>query len=156
MFILKKKSKERRIGLVKTPHGSFSTPAFMPIATRGAVKHLTPEELKTCGAEIILSNTYHLFQRPGLDILKKFKGLHNLMGWHGPILTDSGGYQVFSLAQRRKITPEGVTFQSEINGATIFLSPEKVIDIQLIIGSDITMVLDDGTPCPSEHGMAEK
>lgn len=131
-------------------------PAFMPIATRGAVKHLTPEELKNIGAQIILSNTYHLFQRPGLDILKKFGGLHNFMKWPGPILTDSGGYQVFSLAHKRKITDEGVKFTSEIDGKEIFLTPEKVIDIQLTIGSDVIMVLDECPPWPCTKEYAEK
>ena len=128
----------------------------MPIATRGAVKNLTPEELKTIGAQIILSNTYHLFQRPGLDILKKFNGLHGFMKWKGPILTDSGGYQVFSLAHKRKIAEEGVRFTSEIDGKEIFLTPEKVIDIQLAIGSDIIMVLDECPPWPCTKEYAEK
>lgn len=131
-------------------------PAFMPIATRGAVKNLTPEELKTIGAQIILSNTYHLFQRPGLDILKKFGGLHDFMKWKGPILTDSGGYQVFSLSHKRKITEEGVRFTSEIDGKEIFLTPEKVINIQLAIGSDIIMILDECPPWPCTKEYAEK
>ncbi|MDP2656658.1 MAG: tRNA guanosine(34) transglycosylase Tgt [bacterium] len=145
----------KRLGTLKTPHGLLQTPFFMPIATRGAVKQITVEEIKTLGAEIILSNTYHLFQRPGLEILKKFKGLHTFMGWNRPILTDSGGYQVFSLSKMRKITDGGVRFQSEIDGHEIFLTPEIVIDIQLAIGSDIIMVLDE---CPSgtcNHETAE-
>lgn len=141
----------------------MNLPAFMPIATRGAVKNLTPEELKEIGAEIILSNTYHLFQRPGLEVLKKFNppaggqgALHNFMKWSGPILTDSGGYQVFSLAHKRKITEEGVRFISEIDGKEIFLTPEKAIDIQLAIGSDIIMVLDECPPYPASYEYAKK
>ena len=151
-----KKPQNKKLKYFSTPHGRFNLPAFMPIATRGAVKNLTPEELKSLGAEIILSNTYHIFQRPGLNILKKFKGLHNFMNWQGPILTDSGGYQVFSLSHKRKITEEGVKFNSEIDGKEIFLTPEKVIDIQLAIGSDIIMVLDECPPWPCTHEYAEK
>lgn len=154
------------IKYLQTRRGKIKIPFFMPIATRGAVKNLTPEDLKNLGAEIILSNTYHIFQRPGLDILKKFKGLHNFMNWKGPILTDSGGYQVFSLARRSlgeggiasrvKITKDGVKFNSEIDGKEIYLTPEKVIDIQLAIGSDIIMVLDECPPWPCTHEYAEK
>lgn len=151
-----KKNKGTKIKILKTRRGNVNLPAFMSIATRGAVKNLTPEELKNLGAQIILSNTYHLFQRPGLDILKKFKGLHNFMKWSGPILTDSGGYQVFSLAHKRKISEEGVKFNSEIDGAEIFLTPEKVIDIQLAIGSDIIMILDECPPWPCTKEYAEK
>lgn len=158
-----KTEKTKKIKYFDTPHGRFNLPAFMPIATRGAVKNLTPEELKEIGAEIILSNTYHLFQRPGLEVLKKFNppaggqgALHNFMKWSGPILTDSGGYQVFSLAHKRKITEEGVKFTSEIDGKEIFLTPEKAIDIQLAIGSDIIMVLDECPPYPCSHEYAKK
>ncbi|MEK7648752.1 MAG: tRNA guanosine(34) transglycosylase Tgt [Patescibacteria group bacterium] len=143
-----------RRGVLTLPHGTVQTPFFMPIATRGAVKALTPEDIHALGAEIILSNTYHLYQRPGMDILKKWGGLHAFMGWDKPILTDSGGYQVFSLSKFRKITPDGIRFQSEINGATIFLTPEKAIDIQLAIGSDIIMVLDICTPWPCAYEQA--
>lgn len=156
MFFLNSTLKGIRHGLVKTPHGSFQTPAFMPIATRGAVKHLSVDELKKLKAQIILSNTYHLFQRPGLDVLRKHKGLHSFMGWNGPILTDSGGYQVFSLSHMRKITAEGVTFQSELDGSTISFTPENVIDSQLAIGSDIIMVLDECPPWPSEYDYAKE
>lgn len=151
-----KKTKNKRLKYLNTPHGKIQIPFFMPIATRGAVKNLTPEDLKNIGAEIILSNTYHLFQRPGMDLLKKFKGLHNFMKWQGPILTDSGGYQVFSLSHKRKIAEEGVRFNSEIDGKEIYLTPEKVIDIQLAIGSDIIMVLDECPPWPCTHEYAEK
>lgn len=156
MFTLLSTSKNIRLGSVKTPHGRFPTPTFMPIATRGAVKHLLPDELKRLGATIILSNTYHLQQRPGLDVLKKMKGLHELMGWKGPILTDSGGYQVFSLSHKRTITDEGVTFRSEIDGSKIHLTPESVIDAQLIIGSDILMVLDECPPWPCDYEYAKR
>ncbi|MEK7103262.1 MAG: tRNA guanosine(34) transglycosylase Tgt [Patescibacteria group bacterium] len=150
-----KKDLQRR-GVLKTPHGDIKTPFFMPIATRGAVKQVTIDELKNLGASIILSNTYHLFQRPGLEILKKFNGLHSFMGWNGPILTDSGGYQVFSLSKMRKITDEGVRFQSEIDGREIFLTPEIVNDIQLAIGSDVLMILDECPPWPCTREEAEK
>ncbi|MEK7618917.1 MAG: tRNA guanosine(34) transglycosylase Tgt [Patescibacteria group bacterium] len=156
MFTLQSTNKDIRRGIVHTPHGNFATPAFMPIATRGSVKHLTPLELKTLGAEIILSNTYHLFQRPGLEVLKKQKGLHAFMGWDGPILTDSGGYQVFSLSKMRKLSDDGVTFQSEIDGSRIHLTPESVIDAQLTIGSDIIMVLDECPPWPCDRAYAKK
>ena len=152
-FILKTSPHLRR-GTLTLPHGTVQTPFFMPIATRGAVKALTPDDINALGAEIILSNTYHLYQRPGMDILKKWGGLHGFMGWDKPILTDSGGYQVFSLSKFRKITPEGITFQSEINGTTIFLTPEKAVDIQLAIGSDIIMVLDICTPWPCTYEQA--
>ena len=139
------KSLARR-GELKTAHGVIQTPFFMPIATRGAVKTLTTDEVGGVGAQIILSNTYHLNIRPGVDLLKKVKGLHNFMSWTGPILTDSGGYQVFSLSKLRKITEAGVTFRDEIEGKNRELTPENVIDIQMVIGSDIMMILDE---CPA-------
>lgn len=128
----------------------------MPIATRAAVKSVTPEELKNLGAQIILSNTYHLFIQPGLPIIKKAGGLHQFMRWNGPILTDSGGYQVFSLAKMRKITDQGVRFQSEINGTEIFLTPEKAVEIQFALGSDIMMVLDECVSYPCTLAEAKK
>lgn len=128
----------------------------MPIATRGAVKNLTPNELKELGARIILSNTYHLWLRPGLEAIKKAGDLHRFMNWFGPILTDSGGFQIFSLRNLRKITDEGVVFKSEIDGQRYFLTPEKAIEIQLILGSDILMVLDECTPWPCGREEAEK
>lgn len=155
-FQLISKKKKIRRGILKTPHGKIHTPFFMPIATRGSVKNVSPEELRMLGAEIILSNTYHLIQRPGLAVLKKFEGLHEFMQWSGPILTDSGGYQVFSLSKRRKITNDGVTFQSEIDGSTIHLTPESVIDAQLAIGSDIIMVLDECPPHPCSYEYAKQ
>lgn len=149
-------SKPIRRGVLTLPHGKVQTPFFMPIATRGAVKSLAADDVRKLDAEIILSNTYHLLQRPGLEFLKKHKGLHGFMGWDKPILTDSGGFQVFSLSKFRKITPEGVTFQSEIDGQKIFLSPEKVVEAQFAIGSDIMMVLDVCSPWPCTHKDADE
>ncbi|MBI4239889.1 tRNA guanosine(34) transglycosylase Tgt [Candidatus Uhrbacteria bacterium] len=145
-----------RKGTLRLPHGIVHTPFFMPIATRGVVKSLTTADVRDLKAEIILSNTYHLLQRPGLDILKKNRGLHGFMKWDKSILTDSGGFQVFSLAKMRKITDEGVAFQSEIDGSRIFLTPENVIDAQFTIGSDIMMVLDECTPYPCTYEYAKK
>ncbi|MCX6740846.1 MAG: tRNA guanosine(34) transglycosylase Tgt, partial [Candidatus Parcubacteria bacterium] len=142
-----------RLGKLKTPHGLIETPIFMPIATRGAVKHLTPDELNNVGAQIILGNTYHLFTRPGLEIIKKAGGLHKFMNWDKPILTDSGGYQVFSLAHRRKISEQGVKFRSEVDGREINLTPEESIKIQMVLGSDIVMSFDQcvGYPAKKEE-----
>ena len=144
-----------RRGEVVTAHGAFQTPAFMPVGTYGAVKSLTPEHLSQLGAEIVLSNTYHLMQRPGVDIIRNHGGLHEFMGWNKPILTDSGGYQVFSLAKNRKISEEGVEFNSPLNGDRLFLSPESCMDLQLQYGVDIAMVLDECTPYPVEKSIAE-
>ena len=155
-FRVKESKNGGRRGTLSLMHGKVDTPFFMPIATRGAVKNVTSDELVKLGAQIILSNTYHLYQRPGPDLLKKFGGLHNFMGWHGPILTDSGGFQVFSLSKIRKITEKGVEFRSEIDGKLIYLTPEKVIDIQLAIGSDIIMVLDECPPWPTSKKYAER
>jgi queuine tRNA-ribosyltransferase len=143
-----------RCGRVTTAHGVFETPAFMPIGTYGAVKSLSPNELRTAGAQILLSNTYHLSQRPGVHVIAGLGGLHSFMGWPGPILTDSGGYQVFSLALRRKVTDEGVEFQSHVDGSRCFLSPEEAVRIQRDLGSDIAMVLDECVPYPVGHDIA--
>lgn len=132
-----------------TPHGVIQTPAFMPVGTYGAVKTQSPDELKSLGTQILLGNTYHLFLRPGMEILQHFGGLHSFMNWDGPILTDSGGFQVFSLGNLRKVTEEGVTFQSPINGDTHFLTPELSHEIQKILGSDIAMVLDECIALPA-------
>ncbi len=142
------KSRARR-GTLVTPHGSVETPCFMPIATRGVVKTISSEDLKSLGASIILSNTYHLYIRPGLDVLQAAGGLHPFMSWNGPLLTDSGGYQVFSLAKMRKITEEGAMFASHIDGSRHLLTPELSMQIQQIIGSDVIMVLDECTPANS-------
>jgi len=158
MFQLIKQSKKSkaRLGRLKTIHGVIETPFFMPIATRAAVKGLVPEELENLGAQIILSNTYHLFLRPGLEIIKKSGGLHKFMHWEKPILTDSGGYQVFSLEKNRKIKDQGVEFQSEFDGKKIFLTPEKAVEIQKILGSDIMMVLDECAPYPASYDEASQ
>ena len=155
IYTLIKEDGSARRGEVLTPHGSFQTPAFMPVGTYGAVKSVTPEHLSQLGAEIVLSNTYHLMQRPGVDIIRDHGGLHEFMGWDKPILTDSGGYQVFSLAKNRKITEEGVKFNSPLNGDKLFLSPESCMDLQLQYGVDIAMVLDECTPYPVEKSVAD-
>jgi queuine tRNA-ribosyltransferase len=135
-----------RRGVLKTAHGEIQTPFFMPIATKAAVKTLSSADMEKLGAEILLSNTYHLYLKPGMDVMRAFGGLHKFMDWHGPILTDSGGYQVFSLAERRKITEEGVEFASHIDGSKHMLTPEKSMDIQQAMGSDIVMAFDECTP----------
>ena len=145
-----------RCGRVTTAHGVIDTPAFMPIGTQGSVKSVSPRELRESRAQIILGNTYHLFVRPGLDVIEHFGGLHNFMSWDGPILTDSGGYQIFSLAKLRKITEEGVEFQNHIDGARAFISPEIAMQIQAALGSDIAMVLDECVPYPCDYEYAAK
>ena len=143
-----------RAGRLHTPHGSFDTPMFMPVGTQGTVKTLSPEELKEMGAGFILGNTYHLFLRPGHDIVKKAGGLHRFMNWDGGILTDSGGFQVFSLGDLRKITEEGVDFRSHLDGSKQFLSPEKSMEIQMALGADIAMAFDECTPYPADYEYA--
>ncbi len=146
-----------RLGVISTPHGEVNTPAFMPVGTYGAVKTLSPEDLKTIGAEIILSNTYHLFLRPGHEMIRDMGGLHGFMGWDGPILTDSGGFQVYSLGGFRKVKDDGVLFRSHLDGGeSHFLDPEKAIEIQDALGSDIITCLDECVPYPSEYEDAEK
>ena len=140
-----------RLGIVHTPHGSFETPMFMPVGTKATVKTMSPEELRQIEAKIILGNTYHLWLQPGNDIIKQVGGLHNFMNWDGPILTDSGGFQVFSLSNLRKITEEGVEFRHHTNGSKLFLSPEKSMEIQNDLGSDIMMAFDECPPMPSEY-----
>ncbi|ARF16192.1 tRNA guanosine(34) transglycosylase Tgt [Sporosarcina ureae] len=140
-----------RLGIVHTPHGSFETPAFMPVGTQATVKTMAPEELKAMGAGIILSNTYHLWLRPGNEIVKEAGGLHKFMNWDRPILTDSGGFQVFSLSKFRNIKEEGVHFRNHINGDKLFLSPEKAMEIQNDLGADIMMAFDECPPFPATH-----
>lgn len=140
-----------RLGIVHTPHGSFETPAFMPVGTQATVKTMSPEELKEMDAGIILSNTYHLWLRPGNDIVKEAGGLHQFMNWDRPILTDSGGFQVFSLSDFRKIEEEGVYFRNHLNGDKLFLSPEKSIEIQNDLGADIIMAFDECPPYPATY-----
>src|SRR5438067_1933027 len=133
-----------RRGRLSTAHGVVDTPVFMPVGTQATVKALTPEDLDAAGARIVLANTYHLLLRPGPDVVRELGGLHRFMGWSGAILTDSGGFQVFSLARIRKLSDEGVEFRAPLDGATRFLSPESVVEIQRALGSDITMPLDEG------------
>ena len=132
-----------RLGRLETPHGVIETPAFMPVGTLATVKGLTQDALESVGTQIILANTYHLFLRPGAQLIGEMGGLHKFMSWPHPILTDSGGYQVFSLADLRKVTDDGVTFRSHIDGSSHFLSPEKALEVQMALGSDIAMVLDE-------------
>lgn len=138
-----------RLGIVHTPHGSFETPTFMPVGTQATVKTMSPEELKEIGSGIILSNTYHLWLRPGHDIIKEAGGLHKFMNWDKPILTDSGGFQVFSLSKFRTIKEEGVHFRNHLNGNKLFLSPEKATEIQNALGADIMMAFDECPPYPA-------
>jgi queuine tRNA-ribosyltransferase len=149
--IKKDRSSKARLGRIETDHGSFSTPAFLPVGTQGTVKSLTPEELVEVGVEAILGNTYHLYLRPGYGTIGRLGGLHTFIHWDRPILTDSGGYQIFSLAKLRKISEDGVTFQSHIDGSLHFLTPEKVVEIQRTLDSDIAMVLDECIPYPSPY-----
>jgi queuine tRNA-ribosyltransferase len=144
-----------RLGVLKTPHGDIHTPVYMPVGTSATVKAMTPRELKELGAEIILSNTYHLHLRPGEDLIKEAGGLHSFMAWDRPILTDSGGFQVFSLAGIRKVKEEGVTFQSHLDGSRRFISPEVSMDIQHALGADIMMAFDVCTAYPCDHAEAE-
>jgi queuine tRNA-ribosyltransferase len=149
------KCKARR-GRLTTGHGVVETPAFMPVGTQGTVKAVTPRELRELNAQIILGNTYHLFVRPGLDVIKHLGGLHKFMNWNGPILTDSGGYQIFSLAKLRKITEDGVHFQNHVDGTPAFISPEIAMQIQATLGSDIAMVLDECPPWPCDREYAAR
>ncbi len=148
-------SRARR-GRLTTAHGVIETPIFMPVGTQGTVKAVSPAELRDLQAQIILANTYHLYVRPGLDVLRHFGGLHAFMRWDGPILTDSGGYQVFSLAKIRRITEEGVHFQNHLDGTPTFIGPETAMEIQSVLGSDINMAFDECPPYPCEHDYAAK
>lgn len=146
-----------RAGTITTDHGTIQTPIFMPVGTAGTVKALTQQQLREeVKAEIILGNTYHLYLRPGMDVLQSVGGLHKFNGWDRPILTDSGGYQVFSLAANRKISEEGVVFQSHIDGSKHLFTPEKAMDIQRVIGGDIIMAFDECPPYPSEYSYVKK
>jgi len=142
---------DARRGRLATRHGTVETPVFMPVGTQGTVKALTPAHLRGIGAQIILGNTYHLNLRPGSQLIKELGGLHAFMGWDGPILTDSGGFQVFSLAKLRDIREDGVAFQSHLDGAKLFLGPREVMDIQSNLGSDVAMVLDECPPWPVDR-----
>ena len=145
-----------RTGLLTTPHGVINTPVFMPVGTQATVKTMTPEELKKMGARIILGNTYHLYMRPGHKLVEKAGGLHRFMNWDRSILTDSGGFQVFSLADLRDISEEGVHFRSHIDGSRHFISPEKAVEIQNSLGSDIMMAFDECPPYPCDYDYAKK
>jgi len=140
-----------RAGLLNTKHGQVQTPCFMPVGTQGAVKAVGPDDLAEVGARMILANTYHLLIRPGPEVVRTLGGLHRFIGWDGPILTDSGGFQIFSLASLRKLNEEGVTFRSHLDGSEIFLTPEKAVAVQETLGPDIMMVLDECTPFPASR-----
>jgi queuine tRNA-ribosyltransferase len=145
-----------RAGIMQTAHGPVETPVFMPVGTLGSVKSITPEELVACGAQIILGNTYHLYLRPGREVISRFRGLHRFMNWHHPILTDSGGFQVFSLAKLARITAEGVAFQSHVDGSSHLLTPETAIEIQGWLNADIMMCLDQCTAYPAPFEEARR
>lgn len=143
-----------RRGTLSLAHGTIETPVFMPVGTYGTVKAMSPIELKEIGAQIVLGNTFHLWLRPGLDVIEAHGGLHDFMGWNGPILTDSGGFQVFSLGALRKITQEGVKFRSPVNGDQCFMTPEESMRIQRVLNSDIVMIFDECTPFPADENQA--
>ncbi len=145
-----------RRGRLTLAHGVVETPIFMPVGTYGAVKSVTPDEVRDLGAQIILGNTFHLWLRPGLEVVHGFGGLHDFMGWQGPILTDSGGFQVYSLTHLRKITEEGVRFASPLDGARLMLTPEKSMEIQRALNSDIVMIFDECTPYPADKATARQ
>ncbi|MDA8329353.1 MAG: tRNA guanosine(34) transglycosylase Tgt [Betaproteobacteria bacterium] len=153
-FNLHRTDGRARRGTVHLTHGDIETPAFMPVGTYGTVKAMSPDELKEVGAHIVLGNTFHLWLRPGLEVIAAHGGLHRFMGWDRPILTDSGGFQVYSLGALRKITEEGVRFASPLNGDKLFLTPEESMRIQKILNSDIVMIFDECTPYPAEHSAA--
>ncbi|MCG8378817.1 MAG: tRNA guanosine(34) transglycosylase Tgt [Proteobacteria bacterium] len=155
-FNIKNICQDSRRGQINFLRGTIETPAFMPVGTYGTVKAMTPEELVEIGAEIILGNTFHLMLRPGMEVIEDFGGLHEFMHWQKPILTDSGGYQVFSLAESRKITEEGAHFQSPVDGSKVFLGPEEAIQIQHTLGADIVMIFDECTPYPATEDEARE
>jgi queuine tRNA-ribosyltransferase len=155
-LLIEDRQSKARHGRLVTAHGEIETPTFMPVGTQGSVKAVSPRELRELNAQIILGNTYHLFVRPGIEVIKHFGGLHSFMNWSGPILTDSGGFQIFSLAKLRKITEEGVRFQNHVDGTPAFISPEIAIEIQAALGSDIAMVLDECPPWPCERDYAAR
>jgi queuine tRNA-ribosyltransferase len=154
-FTVQKTSGRARLGRLELPHGAVDTPAFMPVGTQATVKAMSPEELETVGAQIVLSNTYHLYLRPGHDLVREAGGLHAFMHWNRPILTDSGGFQVFSLKGMRKIDEDGVWFQSHIDGSRHYFTPEKVMEIEQALGADIAMAFDECAPWPCEKEYAE-
>jgi queuine tRNA-ribosyltransferase len=153
-FTVTARGGQARRGVLRTAHGVIDTPAFMPVGTYGTVKAMRPADLRSIGAQVVLGNTFHLWLRPGLEVIGAHGGLHRFMGWDGPILTDSGGFQVFSLGALRKISEEGVKFQSPVNGDACFLSPEESMRIQRVLNSDIVMVFDECTPHPATESEA--
>ena len=157
-FTVTKESKNTRarLGQIETPHGTIKTPVFMPVGTQATVKTMAPHELEELGAEIILSNTYHLYLRPGSDVVAEAGGLHKFMNWNHPILTDSGGFQVFSLGPLRTISEEGVKFRSHLDGSKHFISPEKSMEIQMDLGADIVMAFDECAPYPADREYVQK
>ncbi len=155
-FKLTHRDGQARRGVLELAHGRVDTPAFMPVGTYGSVKAMSPEELASTGAQIVLGNTFHLWLRPGVDVIEKHRGLHRFMGWNAPLLTDSGGFQVFSLGRLRKLTEEGVHFASPINGDRLFLTPEEAMRIQLALDADIAMVFDECTPYPADADQAAR
>ena len=140
-----------RAGILHTPHGDIKTPVYMPVGTQAAMKAMTPEQTKATGAQIMLSNTYHLYLRPGEDLIKEAGGLHKFMNWNKPILTDSGGFQVFSLGKLRKLTEEGARFQSYLDGSRHIFTPEKAIQVEQDLGADIIMAFDECAPYPADR-----
>ena len=145
-----------RVGVLHTPHGDVETPAFMPVGTAGTVKGMTQEQLEQLGVEILLANTYHLLLRPGHETIRELGGLHRFMGWPHPILTDSGGFQVMSLKGLSRVTEEGVSFRSHLDGSPLFLSPELAVEVQLALGADIITCLDECVECPASHDTARR
>ncbi|HNR78271.1 MAG TPA: tRNA guanosine(34) transglycosylase Tgt, partial [Parvularculaceae bacterium] len=154
-FTVNAKDGAARTGVISTPRGEIRTPAFMPVGTAGTVKAMFPEDVRATGADVILGNTYHLMLRPGAERVAAFGGLHKFMNWPRPILTDSGGYQVMSLSSLRKLTEEGVSFASHIDGSRHMLSPERSIEIQCLLGADIQMQLDECPALPAPRGAVE-
>ena len=154
-FRLLKEGEQGRLGTITTPHGQCSTPAFMPVGSQGSVKALAPADLQEVGTEILLCNAYHLYLRPGTEVIKKAGGLHRFMGWEGPLLTDSGGFQIVSMSALGKVEPEGVHFRSHLDGSSHFLTPQKVVQIQEELGVDIMMTLDDCPPYPASREEAK-
>ncbi|MCA9392629.1 MAG: tRNA guanosine(34) transglycosylase Tgt [Candidatus Omnitrophica bacterium] len=155
-LIKKDKHTKARLGVLSTAHGDIETPFFMPVGTNGTVKSLTCDNLNAIGAQLMLSNTYHLYLRPGMDIIRQAGGLHAFAGWNRPILTDSGGYQVFSLSKLRTISDDGVEFRSHLDGSAHYFDPEKVMEIEAVLGSDIVMPLDECAPYPCDRKQAEE
>ncbi len=155
-FAIQQTESAARAGVITTPHGVITTPMFMPVGTSATVKAVAPDDLTSLGAQIILSNTYHLFLRPGPQIIANFGGLHGFMNWQGPIITDSGGFQVFSLGQMRKITGDSVIFRSHLDGARIELNPKRVMEIEAMLGADIILPLDECPPFPCEETVARR